>query len=55
MLNKKKIPLKEDFYKRTRAHYTYHRLIDGILEEGQVKIGTTKRGIGPAYADKVKE
>lgn len=32
----------------------YHRLLDGLEEEarGEFKIGTTKRGIGPAYMDK---
>src|ERR1043166_7661293 len=32
----------------------YHRLLDEQreLRKGHVKIGTTKRGIGPAYADK---
>jgi adenylosuccinate synthase len=38
------------------AHVTmpYHRLIDQASEErrGNKKIGTTKRGIGPTYADK---
>ncbi|MEM6424666.1 MAG: adenylosuccinate synthase [Cyanobacteria bacterium P01_H01_bin.119] len=38
------------------AHVTmpYHRLIDQASEErrGHKKIGTTKRGIGPTYADK---
>ncbi len=38
------------------AHVTmpYHRLIDQASEErrGSYKIGTTKRGIGPTYADK---
>lgn len=38
------------------AHVTmpYHRLIDQASEErrGSQKIGTTKRGIGPTYADK---
>ncbi|HEY9877405.1 MAG TPA: adenylosuccinate synthase [Leptolyngbyaceae cyanobacterium] len=38
------------------AHVTmpYHRLIDQAAEErrGSNKIGTTKRGIGPTYADK---
>lgn len=32
----------------------YHRVLDGLEEEarGEHKIGTTKRGIGPAYMDK---
>jgi adenylosuccinate synthase len=32
----------------------YHRILDGLREsqKGGKKIGTTKRGIGPAYADK---
>ncbi|MGF1514543.1 MAG: adenylosuccinate synthase [Elainellaceae cyanobacterium] len=38
------------------AHVTmpYHRMIDQAAEEqrGNQKIGTTKRGIGPTYADK---
>lgn len=39
-----------------RAHMLmpYHRLLDGLQEStsGQSAIGTTKRGIGPAYSDK---
>lgn len=39
-----------------RAHVIlpYHRLLDGLEEgaRGGSQIGTTKRGIGPAYADK---
>ncbi|HHZ11718.1 MAG TPA: adenylosuccinate synthase [Acholeplasmataceae bacterium] len=39
-----------------RAHvlFDHHRLLDGLSEEklGAAKIGTTKRGIGPAYTDK---
>ncbi len=40
-----------------RAHLImpYHRLMDGLEEaqrEGDEKIGTTKRGVGPAYTDK---
>jgi adenylosuccinate synthase len=33
----------------------YHKVLDGLQEEarGENKIGTTKRGIGPAYMDKV--
>ncbi len=44
----------------SRAHVVmpYHKAIDGALEEfvvggGRHAIGTTRRGIGPAYADKV--
>ncbi len=34
--------------------FDFHKLIDGAMEErrGDDKIGTTKRGIGPAYMDK---
>lgn len=39
-----------------RAHvlFDYHQFLDGLNEEklGSGKIGTTKRGIGPAYTDK---
>jgi adenylosuccinate synthase len=31
----------------------YHKLLDSIREQGEQKIGTTGRGIGPAYIDKV--
>ena len=31
----------------------YHKLLDTIREQGTAKIGTTGRGIGPAYVDKV--
>ncbi len=30
----------------------YHRLLDSVREQGEQKIGTTGRGIGPAYIDK---
>ena len=30
----------------------YHKLLDSIREQGDEKIGTTGRGIGPAYIDK---
>ena len=40
-----------------RAHVIlpYHRLVEKISEDspGRVKIGTTARGIGPAYEDKI--
>lgn len=39
-----------------RAHIImpYHKKLDEVIEEskGEAKIGTTKRGIGPAYMDK---
>jgi len=39
-----------------RAHLIlpYHILLDGAAETEGRKIGTTKRGIGPAYADKAR-
>lgn len=40
-----------------RAHiiFDYHKEIDEIQEDrkGEKKVGTTKRGIGPAYTDKI--
>lgn len=56
VLSKKKISVKGRFFISEQAHVIlpYHKIIDGILEEGNVKIGTTKRGIGPSYSDKVK-
>jgi adenylosuccinate synthase len=39
-----------------RAHvvFDFHQVVDGLVEAalGDKKLGTTKRGIGPAYADK---
>ena len=40
---------------RAQLLMPYHRLLDGLEEgrrQGDRKIGTTRRGIGPAYADK---
>ncbi len=40
---------------RTQLIFAYHRTMDRINESGTgVKIGTTGRGIGPAYADKMR-
>ncbi|MFH1534328.1 MAG: adenylosuccinate synthase [Nitrospirota bacterium] len=41
---------------RTHLLFKYHKIIDGIQEEmkGDAKVGTTKRGIGPCYTDKVR-
>jgi adenylosuccinate synthase len=42
------------FSERAHVIFPYHRLLDGLEEgaRGGAQIGTTKRGIGPAYADK---
>ena len=37
---------------RAHAILSYHRLVDGLREQGAGAIGTTKRGIGPCYEDK---
>jgi adenylosuccinate synthase len=39
-----------------RAHLIlpYHRMIDGLREQGTYSVGTTKRGIGPCYEDKAR-
>ena len=46
----------DNLYISEKAHVImpYHIIMDGLLEEirGKNKIGTTKRGIGPAYCDK---
>ena len=46
----------DNLYISEKAHVIlpYHIIMDGLLEEirGNNKIGTTKRGIGPAYCDK---
>ncbi len=44
-----------DLLVSTRAHaiLPYHREIDGLRERGRSAIGTTKRGIGPAYEAKM--
>ena len=40
---------------RTNIIMPYHKILDGAEEKylGDKKIGTTKRGIGPCYSDKV--
>ncbi len=51
------IDFENRFFISSTAHLIlpYHREIDGLREQmrGDKKIGTTKRGIGPAYEDKV--
>jgi len=55
---KKSIPdFKKRLYISPRAHVImpYHKMLDKVYEvaKGKAKIGTTGRGISPAYADKV--
>ncbi|HEY8074557.1 MAG TPA: adenylosuccinate synthase [Labilithrix sp.] len=38
---------------RAHAILPYHVTIDGLREQGKGAIGTTKRGVGPCYEDKV--
>lgn len=53
-LQSRKIAVDGNLLVSDRAHLVlpYHRLLDAIREQSN-KIGTTKRGIGPAYSDKV--
>lgn len=56
-LEEKGIVFGDRFFVSKRAHLIlpYHGLVDRLKEEskGDKKIGTTGRGIGPSYADKV--
>jgi adenylosuccinate synthase len=56
-LKEKGIDLRGRLFISDRTHiiFNYHRDIDGIQEErkGDSKVGTTLRGIGPAYTDKI--
>src|SRR5262249_11417624 len=38
---------------RAHAILPYHVMVDGLREQGKGAIGTTKRGVGPCYEDKV--
>ena len=57
MLNKKNVNT-EKLVISPNAHLImpYHKLLDELIEEslGENKIGTTKKGIGPCYADKIQ-
>jgi len=54
-LKKRGIKLKLLISDRTNIIMPYHKILDGAEEKylGDKKIGTTKRGIGPCYSDKV--
>ena len=56
-LQERNIPLENRLFISDRAHLVlpYHQALDGAKESArstEKKIGTTKRGIGPAYSDK---
>ncbi len=56
-LEKRKVRVRGRFFVSDAAHVIlpYHRYLDCLHEDsaGVGKIGTTRRGIGPAYSDKV--
>jgi adenylosuccinate synthase len=56
-LKKKNIEIDDNLYIDIKAHIVlpYHKTLDEVkeMERGKDKIGTTKRGIGPAYVDKI--
>jgi len=56
-LKKKNIEIDDNLFIDFKAHVVlpYHKTLDEIKEmkRGKDKIGTTKRGIGPAYVDKI--
>jgi len=54
-LKERKVYVKNRFFISAWAHVIlpYHKYLDALKESGKGRIGTTKRGIGPAYSDKV--
>lgn len=55
-LKKLKVSVKGRLFISSQSHIIlpYHKVIDSLSESGKtIKIGTTQRGIGPAYADKI--
>ena len=55
MLEKRSIDIAGRLFISENAHviFPYHKRLDELKEEKRKKIGTTKKGIGPSYADKV--
>lgn len=55
LLNEKGFSVKGRLFVSLSAHVIlpYHQYLDKLKEKGSLKIGTTGKGIGPAYADKV--
>ena len=57
LLEKRGISVKGRLFISELAHliFPYHKILDAAREEaGGTKIGTTRKGIGPTYADKVE-
>lgn len=56
-LKKNRIKVRGRLFISGEAHiiFPYHKALDSLREirKGKTKLGTTKRGIGPCYADKV--
>ena len=56
-LNRLRVKVEENFFISKNAHLVlpYHKILDSELEKlrGGRRIGTTGRGIGPAYVDKM--
>lgn len=54
LLKSEGISIKNRLFLSKDAHLIlpYHKIVDGINESKEDKIGTTKRGIGPCYIDK---
>ncbi|MBI4335415.1 MAG: adenylosuccinate synthase [Candidatus Omnitrophica bacterium] len=55
MLKSKYIKVDGNLFISDEAHiiFPYHRQLDALRETKKGRLGTTKRGIGPCYADKV--
>ena len=57
-LKREKISVADRLFVSDRAHivFNFHQICDGLneLNSGSMKIGTTKRGIGPTYTSKME-
>jgi len=54
MLDKKGVRVKGRLFVSDQAHviFPYHKALDELKEKRKGRIGTTKKGIGPCYADR---
>ncbi len=55
MLDKRGVTARKRLWVSDRAHVIlpYHIIVDSLRESGLNAIGTTKRGVGPCYEDKI--